>query len=75
MASDKEVTSEGKWLISLMSGVIFILLASSFAFDLTQKLIGKPLGWKLVASGVPTITGLLLHGVIYTIVVRLMMVN
>ena len=75
MASDKP-TSEGKWLISLMSGIIFIVIASPMVFNVTQRLLAKPLGLNFInSSGVPTITGLLVHGVVYTIIVRLMMVN
>jgi len=73
--AEEQITSEGKWLISLMSGVIFTVLASPFMFNLTQKLIGKPLGIKFVNGGAPTIAGLLVHGAVYTLVVRLMMVN
>lgn len=75
MASDKP-TSEGKWLISLMSGIIFMLIASPMVFQLTQKVLGKPLGLSFLdKSGVPTMTGLLVHGIVYTLIVRLMMVN
>lgn len=74
MAHEKP-TSESKWLISLMSGIIFIVIASPFMFDLTQRLIGKPLGLSFVKGGTPTITGLLVHGAVYTLIVRLMMVD
>ena len=75
MASDKP-SSEGKWLISLMSGIIFVIIASPMVFQLTQKVLGKPLGLNFLdKSGVPTMIGLLVHGVVYTLIVRLMMVN
>jgi len=69
-------TSEGKWLISLMSGLIFIVIASPYVFGLTQKVIANPLGLKFVeSSGVPSTFGLVVHGLVYTLIVRLMMVN
>jgi hypothetical protein len=71
-----DITSESKWLISLMSGAIFILIASPFMFNLTQKLIGNPLKMKFIGtSGLPTTLGLIVHGAVYTLIVRLMMVN
>ena len=74
MASEKP-TSESKWLISFMSGAIFILIAAPFKFNLTQKLIATPLKMKFVEGGVPTTLGLLVHGAVYTLIVRLMMIN
>jgi len=75
MASHDQPTSESKWLISLMSGIIFILIASPFMFNLTQQLIANPLGQRFVVGGTPTVLGLAVHGLVYTLIVRLMMVN
>lgn len=74
MASEKP-TSETKWLISLVSGLIFVLIASPFMFNLTQRLVGRPLGLNFIVGNVPTVVGLLVHGAVYTLIVRLMMID
>lgn len=71
----QQPTSETKWLISLVSGLIFMLIASPFMFNLTQRLIGDQLNLTFVKGNVPTTTGLLVHGAVYTLIVRLMMID
>lgn len=71
----QQPTSESKWLISLVSGLIFMLIASPFMFNLTQRLIGDQLNLTFVKGNVPTTTGLLVHGAVYTLIVRLMMID
>jgi len=62
-----------KLVYSLMGGLLFVLLASPFAFNITQTLIANPLGYAFERNGTPTPLGLSVHGVVYVLIVRLMM--
>lgn len=62
-----------KWVYALMSAVLFLVFASPFAFYSTQKLIGDYLGFAFVKNGTPTTLGLLIHGALFGLVVRLLM--
>lgn len=63
-----------KWIYSLMAAVLFVLIASPFMFHVTQTLIAGPLGYTFITvNGMPTTLGLLVHGVVFGLIVRLMM--
>lgn len=62
-----------KWLYSLIAGLLFIALASPFAFHVTQTLIAKPLGYNFVSGSGPTTTGIVFHGIVFLFITRLMM--
>lgn len=58
-----------KWKISLFSALIFILVTNPYTYGITNYLFGKFLGPTSV-NGCPTITGLILHTIVYTLLVR-----
>lgn len=65
-----------KWVISAVSAAIFLLIGSPFMYDLTQRYIAQPLGLKFItAGGAVTITGLLVHALVFFLIVRLMMMD
>lgn len=71
MASSKE-----KWRISLLSGVIFGVIASPFLYDLTSTILGKITGGKFsltTSSGCPSSLGVLVHAVVFLLITRLLM--
>lgn len=73
MSSPKLVTNHEKWLISAISGLLFLLVASPFLYSMVNELT-KRVGLIVASpSGCPTTYGLLLHAVVFTLVVRLMM--
>jgi hypothetical protein len=68
-----EITEKGKWMISLYTAIVFIILASHFAFKLVNRATIL-LGFSIADdSGCPNLYGLLLHGFVFFIVIRLMM--
>lgn len=71
--TNKKPTSREKWIISLMSGLLFLLIASPFLYSTVGKLAGMVGLNTSSASGCPTILGLVLHAVVFTVIVRLMM--
>ena len=67
------VSNMDKWIIAAIIAVIFVLLASPFAFRLTNWLFAK-IGMPTVTKGgQPTISGLLVHAVVFFIIIRLLM--
>lgn len=70
----KPYTSKDKWIVSILSGLLFFLLASPFMFDLTNGLT-KLFGLRTVniETRIPTIFGLTLHAFVYMVIVKLLM--
>ncbi len=67
------VSNSDKWIIAAILALIFVLLASPFIFGITNwifKRIGIPTQSK---HGKPTMAGLVIHGVVFFIIVRLLM--
>ena len=68
-----EITEKGKWMISLYTTIVFIILANPFTFKLVNRLT-LLLGFSIAdGSGCPNLYGLLLHGFVFFMVIRLMM--
>ena len=62
-----------KWMISLAAAVLAVIVFSPFLFKLVNKLTSA-VGLEVADSkGCPTLTGLLVHGVVYLLLVRLIM--
>lgn len=62
-----------KWIIAVLIGIIFAIIASPFLFRLTNWFFNK-LGFPTVdANGVPNLFGIVLHAVIFIIVIRVLM--
>ena len=71
--SDKKPTSREKWIISIMSGLLFLVIASPFLFSTVNQLTSM-VGLKIAdARGCPNLIGLLLHALVFTLIARLMM--
>ena len=61
-----------KWIICLYSALLFILIASPFMYQLTNKLT-RLTGFETSSNGCPNLYGLLLHGVVFLLLVRVLM--
>ena len=59
-----------KLLISLLSALVFIVIAHPQTFLLVRKSVG---GWVASDAGCPTRKGLLLHAFVFMIITYLMM--
>lgn len=65
--------SEGKkWIIGVVVGVLFFLLASPFAYEMTQKLTGT-INLETSVNGCPNYKGVILHAIVFVILLRLLM--
>lgn len=71
----KEYTENTKkWILSTISAVIFMIVASPYLYALTDKFIAVPLGFKYVEPGMqPTILGQAIHTLVFLLIVRIMM--
>lgn len=67
-----ELTEGEKWIISVWSAIMFVILSSPAAFKLTGKLTDKA-GWKTSEDGCPNWWGIALHAVVFMVLVRLSM--
>lgn len=66
-------TSKDKWIVAIMSGLLFLLIASPFLYSAVSSVtssFGVPTA---TVSGSPNLLGLLIHALIFVVIVRLMM--
>lgn len=68
----KTISEANKWMISLWSGLLFFLIASPFMFKLTGGIFSSA-GLKIQKDGCPNLLGVGIHALVFTILVRLMM--
>lgn len=72
---DLLVTEENKqkWFISLLSGILFCLIASPSVFKITSKLFKNFTDEKIEENGKPTKFGILVHTIIFVLISRFLM--
>lgn len=68
----KGPTNSQKWLISLLSGIIFLIIASPIAYEFTAK-VGSIINLDLSKDGCANFGGLIIHSVVFMLIVRIMM--
>jgi len=67
----KTYTSRDKWIIAIVIGILYCLVASPFVYGAMDNLLKSILpNYPVLANGAPTAFGLLLHGVIFTLIIR-----
>jgi hypothetical protein len=70
---NKPYTSKDKWIVSLIAGLLFLLIASPFLFAAVNNMTSS-FGLTLASSqGCPNLAGLLVHGIFFMLIVRLLM--
>jgi len=73
MACEDNLSEWQKWVISLWMALIFIIIASPFTFQLTNAVF-SPIGLPTVNSnGMPTVSGLIIHAIVFGLLTRLVM--
>lgn len=66
----KPLTKKDKWIIAVVSALLFLVIASPFLYLLTNRLFSK-FGWPTHdASNNPTLFGLCLHALVFGLLVR-----
>lgn len=73
-ACEKLYTNKDKWLVSLLASLLFLLIASPWAYRVTNSIF-EGIGLKTAKDkdGCPTGTGLLIHGLVFLFIVRALM--
>lgn len=65
----EELTSIKKWKYTLMTTIIFLIIANPYTYILVNSLLGKLV--KIASPvGCPTTAGLILHAVVFTLLLR-----
>merc|ERR1711871_945613 len=68
----EELTSAKKWKYTLITTIIFLIVANPYTCILVNTLLGKLV--KIASPvGCPTTAGLLLHAVVFTLLLRWVM--
>ena len=68
--SNGHATSEDKWRYTLLSTLIFLLVVNPYTYKLVNALLGKVLYKICDKSGCPTMFGLFVHTVVFTLAIR-----
>uniref|UniRef100_A0A6C0LXP8 Uncharacterized protein n=1 Tax=viral metagenome TaxID=1070528 RepID=A0A6C0LXP8_9ZZZZ len=66
------IDTKQKWIISVMSGLLFLIFTLPITYDLTDGL-ARIVGSRTTRYGGPTLVGIALHTVVFALVVRVMM--
>lgn len=69
----KPITNKDKWIISLISALLFLLIASPYMFKLTNNLLSSTGYSTCDMRGCPNTFGLVLHASVFLLVTRLLM--
>jgi len=64
---------DDKWRYTLYTTLVFLLVVNPFTYQLTNQLFSKIFGKIASSNGCPTMGGILLHAVVFTLVLRYMM--
>lgn len=77
--SCKPYTSRDKWVIAVMAGLLFLVLASPYTYVLTGS-VGQTVGANLSnyeasnkPNGCPTLLGLTVHAIVFLLIARLLL--
>jgi hypothetical protein len=68
----KELTEADKWSISFFSALLFILISSPFMFKLTGYIFSA-IGLTIQDDGCPNCAGIIIHGIVFAILIKLSM--
>ena len=67
------LTEANKWMISVWSALLFLLIASPFMFKVTNSIFSG-LGMSTAnGMGCPNWIGLILHAIVFAVLIRVMM--
>jgi hypothetical protein len=65
--------SSDKWMFTLYTSIILVVLFNHYAFKLTNSLLGGLVGALADKNGCPTIIGFVVHVIVFTLVLRFSM--
>jgi hypothetical protein len=60
-----------KWISTLRTAILFIIVSSPFLYKLVNQTLGSLLGFSISStSGCPTYAGLFLHTIVFALLLR-----
>lgn len=65
----KSLTDKDKWIIAIVCGVLFLVIAAPFFYNIANGTTSA-FGLKIADNGCPNLAGLLIGAVIYTLILR-----
>jgi len=68
-----QISSQQKWVISIFSGILFAIISSNMVYGFTNRLFSGLNVGPLYVKGGPTVTGLIIHTIVFILIVRLVM--
>lgn len=69
-------TDREKWMISVVSGLLFYIIALPQTYEcITNPIFENILGIELEKKGRPTTAGVFIHAIVFLLIVRYMMEN
>jgi len=69
--SNQNPDSGDKWRWSIYIGLIFLIIANSYTYSVTQKIFGSFVN--MTIANVPTPAGIVIHCIVFVLLVRLLM--
>lgn len=73
--ADTKPDNREKWMASLIAGVMFLVVASPYLYKLVNQMTSS-LGLVIAdRSGCPNVYGLVLHSIVFTLLVRALMMK
>jgi hypothetical protein len=73
MTQTNKKTNNDKWKCTLWTVALFLIVSHPKVYEVTNNSVGNIIGQQLAANGCPTITGLIVHAIIFGIALRYMM--
>lgn len=78
MSSRKKVenTSVDKWMIAVVAGLLFFLMATPYLFDITNAATMSIMRLQLTNSqGCPNMAGVMVHTLLFILIVRFLLIG
>ena len=68
-----KLSNAQKWKYTLITTVIFLLVVMPLTYRLTNRILGKVFGKLCDAGGCPTMMGIFIHTIVFTLLLRYQM--
>lgn len=68
-----KLSNAQKWKYTLLTTLIFLLVVMPLTYRLTNRILGKVLGKLCDVNGSPTMMGIFIHTIVFTLLLRYQM--
>ena len=67
------VSTEQKWQISFLSGLIFLIVSSPMLYKITGNLVKNISDYEIQKKGKPKMSGIMIHTLVFVLITRILM--